>query len=153
MSDDLRQLETWVAPLIAKLSGEGRRSLARVIGTGLRASQQARIAAQIAPDGTPFAARKATTIRDRGGKIRKRKAAMFPKLRMARYLKVTPTAQGVTVGFTGRTANIARVHQEGLNDRPSPNAREVRYARRQLLGFSEADREMVRDALVEYLKD
>jgi phage virion morphogenesis protein len=151
-TDDLSHLESWVAPLVAKLSASGRRSLSRVIGRDLRALQQKRIAAQLEPDGTPFAARK-PRLRANKGKIRKRQAAMFAKLRTARWLKVVATPDAVSVGFTGQAARIARIHQEGLNDRPGPNSRETRYPRRQLLGFSEADREMVRNHFLEHLRD
>lgn len=153
MTDDLRHLETWAAPLVAKLSSQGRRALGRIIGADLRASQQKRIAAQLNPDGTAFAPRKKGTMRDRRGRIRKRKAAMFAKLRLARYLRVSQSDQGVSVGFTGHASRIARVHQYGLNDKPAPNAPDVRYARRQLLGFTEADRELVRNHLLDHLKN
>lgn len=152
MGDDLSHLESWVAPLIARLSPSGRRTLGRAIGRDLRASQQKRIAAQLEPDGTPFAPRK-PRLRANKGKIRKRKAAMFTKLRTARWLKVSATPDVVSIGFTGPVARIARVHQEGLRDRPGPTSREVRYPRRQLLGFSEADREIVRAHFLEHLRD
>lgn len=152
MTDELTQLEHWAAPLIAKLSPQGRRLLARTIAADLRRSQAKRIAAQQEPDGQAFAARKSPpTLRGRKGKIRKRQAAMFKKLRTARYLKIDANANEISVGFKGRAARIARVHQEGLDDKPSPNARMVRYARRQLLGFSAEDREMVRNRLLEHL--
>lgn len=154
MADDLKHLESWVAPLIAKLTASGRRALSRIIGRDLRKSQQDRIAAQLEPSGQPFAPRKPRkNLRGRKGTIRKRQAAMFSKLRLARWLKVSASAEAVSVGFTGNAARIARVHQEGLRDRPGPNSSEVRYPRRQLLGFSEADRELVRQRFLEHLRD
>ena len=51
--DDLTALETWAAPLIAKLQPAQVRQLTREIARDLRRSQAQRIAAQVAPDGTP----------------------------------------------------------------------------------------------------
>ncbi|EKG9041400.1 phage virion morphogenesis protein, partial [Escherichia coli] len=41
---------------------------------------------------------------------------MFVKLRTARYLKARADASGVTVGYSGVAARIARVHQFGERD-------------------------------------
>jgi phage virion morphogenesis (putative tail completion) protein len=154
MTDELTHLETWLSPLLAKLSAPARRTLAVAIGRRLRASQQQRIAAQLDPRGMAFAPRKLQEARLRKlpGKIRRRKAAMFTKLRAARWLKVVTSAQGVDVGFDGRAARIARVHQEGLDDKASPKSKTIRYPRRQLLGFTEADRKLIGDALAEHLR-
>jgi phage virion morphogenesis protein len=154
MADELTHLEAWVAPLAAKLSAAGRKALSRVIGTDLRRSQVARITEQKEPDGTPFTARRpGKNLRAKRGGIRRRQGAMFAKLRTARWLKVMASTNEAAVGFTGRAERIARVHQEGLRDRVSPGGPEVRYARRQLLGFSDADRQMVRDHLLKHLTD
>lgn len=127
--------------------------MARSIALELRRSQQKRIAAQMAPDGSPFAPRRpqGQSLRDKRGSIRRRKGAMFVKLRTARWLKATATAQGAEVGFVGRVARLARVHQEGLSDQVAPGGRVVRYAARRLLGFSSADREMIRDRILDHL--
>lgn len=39
---------------------------------------------------------------------------MFTRLRTLRFMKVRPDAGGVTVGFDGIAARIARIHQYGL---------------------------------------
>jgi phage virion morphogenesis protein len=165
VNDELTQLETWAGALLAKLLPPERRRLAGTIAQDLRRSQQKRIAAQQAPDGTPYDPRKrrAQPLRRKKGAINRKKDAMFAKLRMARWLKASATAEGAEVGFTGRVARLARVHQYGLNDRPvhqyglndrpDPGAKDVRYPRRVLLGFTEADRVMVRERLLEHLSD
>lgn len=76
---------------------------------------------------------------------------MFVKLRTARWLKANATADGAEVGFVGRVARLARVHQEGLQDRAAPGGKMIRYPERPLLGFSERDRAVVRDLLLEHL--
>ena len=48
----------------------------------------------------------------------------------------------------GRAARIAAIHQYGLADKPSRGANEVRYPRRELLGFTDADLDQVRDTLL-----
>lgn len=153
MAEDLVQLEHWASKLLARLDPRERRALARTIATDLRRSQQRRIAAQVAPDGTPYLPRKTRTepLRTKRGAIRRKQAAMFAKLRTARWLKINATADSAEVGFMGRVARLARVHQEGLEDRPRPGAKPVRYPVRPLLGFSDADRQLVRNRLVDHL--
>lgn len=148
--DGLARLETWAAPLLQKLAPAARRHLARQIGMLLRRSQAQRIARQENPDGTPYTPRKAPgRLRGKRGRIKRR--AMFSKLRTARHLKVRTGAAGVAVGFTGRVARIARVHQEGVRDQVHPGGPTVRYPRRELLGFADADLKMIRDKLIEHL--
>lgn len=154
MADELTQLELWVAPLLAKLAPAQRRQLARSIALELRRSQQKRIATQMAPDGTPYAARKPKTesLREKRGAIRRKKTAMFAKLRTARWLKANVTEEGAEVGFFGRVARLARVHQEGGMDRVTPEGPMARYPARPLLGFTSPDREMIRDRVIHYLQ-
>lgn len=153
VADELIQLEQWAGPLIAKLAPAQRQQLARTIALDLRRSQQRRIAAQVAPDGTVYAARKrqAESLREKRGAIRRRRDAMFAKLRTARWLKTHVTHEGAEVGFFGRVARLARVHQEGGRDRVSPDGPIATYPARPLLGFTETDRAMVRDRVLEFL--
>ena len=154
MVDDLTQLELWAAPWLAKLAPAQRRQLARTIALDLRRSQQQRIAAQIAPDGTPYTARKRRTasLRDKRGALRRKKDAMFVRLRTVRWLKINVTNDGAEVGFFGRVARLARVHQDGGMDRVTPDGPAVRYPARPLLGFTPADRETIRGHLLQYLR-
>lgn len=45
---------------------------------------------------------------------------MFTRLRTLRFMKLRPDAGGVTVGFDGIAARIARIHQYGLKDEVGP---------------------------------
>ena len=150
MASNLEALETWAAVLLARLEPGERGKLARTIGQELRRSQQKRVMAQENPDGSKYAPRKKRDLRGKQGRIRG-KLAMFKKLRTASYLKVRGDSNAVTVGFTGRIARIARVHQYGLKDRAERGAPDVRYARRELLGFTEADISLIREQLLSYL--
>jgi phage virion morphogenesis protein len=150
MSDDLTRLEEWAAPLLARLEPQQRRVLAHSIGTELRRSQQQRIRDQKNPDGSAFAPRKIQqNAQSQTGRIRRR--AMFMKIRQNKYLKTRTTAGSVSVGFFGRVSRIARVHQHGLRDRASVGGPEIRYEQRELLGFSQADMDMITDKLTHHL--
>lgn len=150
MTDTLDDLGDWLTPLLSRIEPAQRGKLARSVAQQLRRSQQQRIVAQRNPDGTPFAPRKPRKLRGKVGRI-KRKAKMFTKLRTVRYVKASGSASAATVGFAGRISRIARVHQYGLRDRAERGAPDVQYAKRQLLGLSAAEREMVRDQLLQHL--
>lgn len=145
---DLEALETWLSPLLQKLDGRGRAQLARKAAQQLRRSQQQRIRAQVNPDGSPFEARKPRDLRGKKGRIKRR---MFEKLKMARYLKAKGSPQQAVIGFAGRVARIARVHQYGLKDRAERGAPETRYARREVLGVSESDIQKIREKILSEL--
>jgi phage virion morphogenesis protein len=100
------------------------------VATYLRRSQAERIAAQRNPDGSPYEPRK-PRLRNKKGAIRR---TMFEKLRQAKRLRKTATAQSATVTIGGRSARIARVHQYGLRDKvdwaqAQHRERQVREAR------------------------
>ena len=150
MANNLEALETWAAVLLDRLEPGERGKLARSIGQELRRSQQKRVMAQENPDGSKFTPRKPRNLRGKQGRV-KRKLAMFKKLRTASYLKVRGDSNSVTVGFTGRIARIARVHQYGLNDRAERGAPDVRYEQRQVLGFTSTDMELIRDGILAHI--
>lgn len=150
MANNLEALETWAAVLLDRLEPGERGKLTRSIGQELRRSQQKRVMAQENPDGSKFAPRKKRDLRGKQGRIR-RKLAMFKRLRTASYLKVRGDSNIVTVGFTGRIARIARVHQYGLKDRAERGAPDVRYEQREVLGFTESDLDLIRDRLLAHL--
>ncbi|MEG4670571.1 phage virion morphogenesis protein [Enterobacter cloacae] len=134
--------------LIAALSPAARRKLAGEIARELRKSQQQRIKQQKAPDGSPYQARKRQSLRAKTGRI---KRAMFQKLRTHRYMKASGGENSAVVEFTGKVQRIARVHQYGLKDRPNANAKDVQYAERQLLGFNQADKQLVETLVIKLL--
>lgn len=153
--DDLSALEEWAGALLAQLDPAARRQVAVDVARELRRSQQKRIAEQRNPDGTAYEARKPrlflrnARLREKQGRIKRR--AMFAKLRTARYLKIETDSNGLAVGFAGRAARLARVHQEGQNSEVAPGGKSYKYPVRQLLGFTDADREMIRDKLLAHL--
>ncbi|MBD9653581.1 phage virion morphogenesis protein [Pseudomonas sp. PDM12] len=148
MTDNLNALEDWAGALLAKLSPGERRKLANSVGRELRRNQQRRIATQRNPDGTPYAARRPRQLRGKAGRIKRK---MFARLRQARYLRLQSTANAIAIGFSGRVSRIARIHQYGLRDRPGRGQTDVQYDRRELLGFTDADLDMIRDQLLNHL--
>lgn len=131
--------------LIAALSPAARRKLAGEIAKELRKSQQQRIKQQKAPDGSPYQARKRQPLRAKTGRI---KRAMFQKLRTSRYMKATGRENSAVVEFTGKVQRIARVHQYGLKDQPTPHAKEVQYPERQLLGFDRVAIQLIEERIL-----
>lgn len=148
MAAELDALEDWAAPLLERLEAGERRRLARTLATELRRSQRERIRRQRNPDGTPYEPRK--RIRGKAGGIRRR--AMFQKLATPRHLKIRTDAGSAAVGFFGRVARIAAVHHYGLRDKVDRDGPEYRYPARELLGFSDRDRALIRDFLIEHLR-
>ncbi len=145
---DFKPFDNQLAGLLAALSPAGRRKLAGEIAKQLRTAQQQRIKQQKAPDGSPYQARKRQPLRAKKGRI---KRAMFQKLRTNRYMKASDRENGAVVEFTGNVQRIARVHQYGLKDRPNVHAQDVQYAERQLLGFSQADKQLVETLTIKHL--
>ncbi|MFU8640128.1 phage virion morphogenesis protein [Enterobacter hormaechei] len=145
---DFKPFDNQLEGLLAALSPAGRRKLAGEIAKQLRTAQQQRIKQQKAPDGSPYQARKRQPLRAKNGRI---KRAMFQKLRTNRYMKASGRENGAVVEFTGNAQRIARVHQYGLKDRPNVHAQDVQYAERQLLGFSQADKQLVETLTIKHL--
>ena len=147
----VEEVQAKLTVLINNLSPQARRQLARNIGQALRKNQQARIARQENPDGTAFEPRKPRKeFGKKKGRIKRK--AMFAKLRTARYFKIQSNANEVSVGFNGSSAMIAKVHQYGLMSSPSKTKDyKVRYAQRELLGFSQSDLDVIEDLVLAQL--
>lgn len=79
-----------------------------------------------------------------------RKAPMFERLRTLQFMKMRPDAQGVTVGYDGVAARIARVHQYGQRDQVGPGV-VAKYPVRELLGLSAADEHLIYNATINSL--
>lgn len=148
--EELNAVETWTGALLAQLTPAARRAAMHDIALELRRSQQRRIAAQQNPDGSAYEPRKAKPVakkaREKRGRIKRR--AMFAKLRTTRWLKVEAEADGFAIGFAGRVARIARVHQFGERALVAPSGGQYRYPERQLLGFWAADRAAISNRLL-----
>ena len=153
MTHDLTALETWASTLLAQLDPTARRKLTQQIAQDLRRSQQQRIKAQQTPEGIAYTPRKQRkAFKNKQGRIKKQKAAMFTKLRTNAHLKTKADANQIEVGFYGRVARIARVHQFGLRDKASPQSAAIPYPKRELLGINSEGRKTIQDALLRYMQ-
>src|SRR5450830_1893930 len=152
MITDLTAFEAWAAGLLSKLGPGQRRAIGHQVAIALRRSQAQRIAQQRAPDGTSYVPRKnRKEFRGKAGRIKRQKAAMFNKLRTTAYLQTRVDENQISVGFFGRVARLAHVHQEGLADRVAPTGPKYTYPARPLLGFSSSDHALIRDVLLKKL--
>ncbi|HWX12870.1 MAG TPA: phage virion morphogenesis protein [Trinickia sp.] len=155
MTDDLQGVEAWAGALLAKLAPAARRTITLDVAWELRRSQQARIAAQRNPDGSAYDPRKSRW--ENGGKKlrnkrgRTKRTSMFVKLRTARYLHIEANANGLAIGFAGRIARIARVHQFGEVEPVETGGPRYRYPMRKLLGLAAAEQEMIKNRLLFHL--
>ena len=149
MSDDagLAALERELAALLACLSPGARARFLRAAGKQLRDNQQMRIAAQQNPDGSAYTPRR-PQVDDKTHKLRRSRARMFAKLSKTRWMAVRTTADSATIQFVAGAGRLANIHQHGLRDRVNKYGLQVQYPARQLLGFSDADIEMVREMLL-----
>lgn len=147
-ADDLLALDQWADSMLARFSPAARKKLSQLIARDLRRNQQQRIARNENPDGSAYAPRR-PRIRD--GKTTTLRRKMFPKLRQAKHLKMKVTPESISLMYLGRTGRLARVHQYGLRDRAQPDAPNTRYAKRELLGLSADDHDMIRAHLIDHL--
>jgi phage virion morphogenesis protein len=149
MSDDLHALEAWAGALLAKLQPAQRRAINHKVAIDLRRSQAQRIKAQQGPDGAAYPARKRRKeFKGKNGRIKRQKAAMFAKIRTAKYLKVKATGDQIEVGFFGWVARVGRIHQFGLQDQVSKKGTTYKYLERALVGFSKSDITLIRESVL-----
>jgi phage virion morphogenesis protein len=147
--DNLQKVDAWLSALLANLEPAARKRMMRELAQQLRRTQQNNIRLQRNPDGTGYEPRR-VTARTKKGRIKRQ---MFAKLRTAKYLKTAASADSASVEFAGQVQRIARVHHYGLRDRVSRRGPEVRYAERQLLGFSKSTESMIIITLLRTLQN
>lgn len=137
---ELEFLSEHLNALLTTLSDDERRKFAMMIARKVRASQSQRITRQQNPDGSSYIPRK--NLRNKKGQIKRK---MFMKLKTAKFMKIEKIPDGVTIGFDQRVSRLARIHQDGLVDTLKYNGRtfKVRYAQRILLGFTDAEVEII----------
>ncbi|ATI54504.1 phage virion morphogenesis protein [Sphingomonas melonis] len=145
---DLIEIDQLAQALLRQIDPGKRRQFLRGVASRVRKSQSDRIARQVQPDGSPFAPRK-TKAEARKGRLRSK--MMFRRLRLAKYLRSATEGGEAWVGFSGRAAAIASVHQEGLEDAPEKGGKKVRYPRRVLLGLTVAEQDMILDTLLAHV--
>lgn len=144
---ELEALVEHLGTMLNQLSDTERRKLESSIGRKLRASQKSRITKQKNPDGSTYVPRK-NRLRDKKNKIKNK---MFNVIKNAKYMRLQKTPQGVAIGFSGRVAFIAGIHQYGLKDKVDTDGPTVKYASRELLGFTDQEIQMIEDEVIQYI--
>ena len=146
---ELQALSDHLGTMLIKLSDVERRKLEMSIGRKLRASQKTRITKQQNPDGSKYVPRK-NKLRDKKNKIKNK---MFNAIKNAKYMRIERTPEGIAIGFMGRVASIARVHQFGLRDKVEKDGPIVKYASRELLGFTPEEINMIENEVLQHLSN
>ena len=146
-STDPDAINQWLGGILAPLDSGQRRRFFRQLAVDLQRSQAERIKAQQNPDGSPFELRKP---RKKKGAIRQR--TMFASLRKRKTLRRASSSDHAEVGFRGRDARIADVHQQGLISEVSPGGPLAKYAQRQLLGLSGEDISDIEKSALQFLQ-
>lgn len=144
---NLELLTEHLGTMLKQLSDSERRKLEMHIARKLRASQKKRITSQKNPDGSAYIPRK-ERLRNKKNKIKNK---MFNVIKNAKYMRTERTAQGLAIGFAGRVAFIARVHHFGLKDKVDRDGPVVKYASRELLGFTDEEIKMIENDVLDYL--
>lgn len=156
MADDLAELEPFLAAYLNRLGPAQRRKVARKVGEALRRQNARRIAANVEPDGSAMEPRKKRKRMSKGKGRIKRAGKMFPKIKMARSMKIRATPDDVSVGFAGMIGQTAAAHHFGREDfvGRSADGRAIRakYPERRLLGFSADDVEIITRAAMDLLE-
>ncbi|WP_303820088.1 phage virion morphogenesis protein [Actinobacillus minor] len=150
MNNGIEQVKVAFAALLNNISKPRRRLLYQQIGRELARSQRRRIKAQQNPDGSAYAPRK----RQRKVKGKIKQKAMFAKITQPSHLKLRYAQEGVSLGFYGGDAAVADIHQFGREGKVQKHLNfKVKYDQRELLGFTDEDREMIEDFVVKALAD
>lgn len=153
--DEMRQVQGVLSTinrltgLIESLSPSGRRRLSAELAKRLRQSQQRRVMAQKAPDGTPYAPRQQQSARKKTGRVKRK---MFAKLITSRFLHIRASPEQASMEFYGgKSPKIASVHQFGLSEENRKDGKKIDYPARPLLGFTGEDVQMIEEIILAHL--
>jgi phage virion morphogenesis protein len=148
MADAFDALPDWFSGYLSRLRPAELKQLTRTLARDLQSSQRERVKAQQNPDGSHYQPRKIQhRNHQRAGRIRR---AMFSKLMQAKWLKAKNNGDSITLEFTGRVQRMAQAHQFGLKDKVREGI-EATYPIRELLGITPAEREKIKQAVLDYL--
>jgi len=153
VTEDLAELDALLADLARRLTAPERRKLGQDLADQLRRSNADRIGRNVTPTGEAMVARKKRLRENVTPGERIKSGRMFLRARSPRFLRKQASASEAVVRFAGSAARIMRVHQFGEIDAVDrkPGAPRVQYPARELLGYSEADRQMILDVVLRHL--
>ncbi|WP_115766017.1 phage virion morphogenesis protein, partial [Escherichia coli] len=96
--NEFKRFEDRLTGLTESLSPSGRRRLSAELAKRLRQSQQRRVMAQKAPDGTPYVPRQQQSARKKTGRVKRK---MFAKLITSRFLHIRASPEQASMEFYG----------------------------------------------------
>lgn len=145
---ELSYLTEHLGRIIDGLSDGQTLKLKKTLAQKLRNNQKNRITAQQNVDGSSYAPKKPQRKR-KGQRVRKK---MMNTIKNAKHMKIEHSKEGFAVGYVGRMAQVAEVHQYGLTARvDAKRGTSAAYPVRELLGISDDDRQMIDEMVLEYI--
>lgn len=123
---------------ISLAAAERKKLLSLLIKT-IRKQNQARMKAQVAPDGERWAERR-----------NKSSEAMMRKLRQNKHFKVRVSSAKAAAGFTGYSAYIASIHHHGK--RQQIGKRNIKYTQRELVSVTNKDINQLQQVTVDFIE-
>jgi len=88
-------------------------------------------------------------LRAQSGSIKRQ--AMFSKIRQSKFMVGRSDSSSVSVEFVAGVSKIARNHQFGRTTRIDKDGTTATYPRRELLGFTREDIEMIQDTVLNHI--
>lgn len=132
--------------IVDGLSGAHGKSVMFRIANELRRRNRLRVIAQQNVDGSPFPPRSSSASR---ADAKKKLLLWFLD---DKRMQANSGENWAEVGFSGRTAELAAVHQYGKTIKVFKNRPQVRYPIRELIGMRQADKQYVRETLAAELQ-
>ncbi|MFA9487177.1 MULTISPECIES: phage virion morphogenesis protein [unclassified Moraxella] len=148
---ELSYLPEHLERIIDGLSDGQMLKLKKTLAQKVRNNQKKRITAQKNVDGSAYTPRKPQKRRGQKKRVR---AKMMNTIKNAAHMKTEQMDEGFTVGYVGRMAQVAEVHQYGLTARVNAKTgASAAYPVRQLLGISDEDKQMIDEAVLDYIEN
>lgn len=149
---DLSYLPQHLAKIAQGFSPAQMSRLQRQMAIKLRREQSKRITAQQNVDGSSYAPRKPQRPK-KGKQGKKVRAKMMNTIKKAAHLRIQQRTDGFDIGYTGRMAQIASVHQYGLTSRvDARRGTTAAYPVRELIGISDENKQMLDEMMIEYFE-
>lgn len=146
---ELSYLPEHLGRIIDELSDGQMLKLKKTLAQKLRNSQKKRITAQQNADGSAYTPRKPQKRRGQKKRVR---AKMMNTIKQARHMKIEQSREGFAIGYVGRMAQVAEVHQYGLTARiDAKRGTSAAYPVRELLGISDEDRQLIDEVVLDYI--
>lgn len=135
--------------IIDGLSDGQMLKLKKTLAQKVRNNQKKRITAQQNVDGSTYTPKKPQRKR-KGRRVRKK---MMNTIKLARHMKIEQSREGFAIGYVGRMAQVAEVHQYGLTARLNAKTGvSAAYPVRELLGISDEDKQMIDEMVLDCLE-